>query len=79
MLSPVSTWMGDRLGTLGAVGIRFFFFPIEIIFCNLFVYIIEIYLWQKTSLPMIFDNFKTSTLLSKIKSASIYDTEYFNI
>ena len=21
MLSPVSTWMGDRLGTLGAVGI----------------------------------------------------------
>ena len=24
MLSPVSTWMGDRLGTLGAVGINFF-------------------------------------------------------
>ena len=23
MLSPVSTWMGDRLGTLGAVGIFF--------------------------------------------------------
>ena len=23
MLSPVSTWMGDRLGTLGAVGIIF--------------------------------------------------------
>ena len=23
MLSPVSTWMGDRLGTLGAVGILF--------------------------------------------------------
>ena len=23
MLSPVSTWMGDRLGTLGAVGITF--------------------------------------------------------
>ena len=26
MLSPVSTWMGDRLGTLGAVGIYFFLF-----------------------------------------------------
>ena len=26
MLSPVSTWMGDRLGTLGAVGIKLFFF-----------------------------------------------------
>ena len=25
MLSPVSTWMGDRLGTLGAVGIFFVF------------------------------------------------------
>ena len=25
MLSPVSTWMGDRLGTLGAVGIIFVF------------------------------------------------------
>ena len=24
MLSPVSTWMGDRLGTLGAVGIIIF-------------------------------------------------------
>ena len=24
MLSPVSTWMGDRLGTLGAVGITFY-------------------------------------------------------
>ena len=27
MLSPVSTWMGDRLGTLGAVGIFFVFDP----------------------------------------------------
>ena len=26
MLCPVSTWMGDRLGTLGAVGIKLFFF-----------------------------------------------------
>ena len=25
MLSPVSTWMGDRLGPLGAVGIFFIF------------------------------------------------------
>ena len=24
MLGPVSTWMGDRLGTLGAVGIASF-------------------------------------------------------
>ena len=24
MLSPVSTWMGDRLGTLGAVGNLFY-------------------------------------------------------
>ena len=24
MLSPVSTWMGDRLGTLGAVGTTFY-------------------------------------------------------
>ena len=26
MLSLVSTWMGDRLGTLGAVGHKLFFF-----------------------------------------------------
>ena len=30
MLSPVSTWMGDRLGTLGAVGIIFSTFEMEI-------------------------------------------------
>ena len=24
MMSPVSTWMGDRLGTLGAVGTTFY-------------------------------------------------------
>ena len=31
MLSPVSTWMGDRLGTLGAVGIFFVFDPTTIL------------------------------------------------
>ena len=31
MLSPVSTWMGDRLGTLGVVGIFFVFDPTTIL------------------------------------------------
>ena len=37
MLNPVSTWMGDRLGTLGAVGFNIFLakFPILVIVNNL--------------------------------------------
>ena len=31
MLSPINTWMGDRLGTLGAVGIFFVFDPTTIL------------------------------------------------
>ena len=34
MLSPVSTWMGDRLGTLDAVG--FSFLHILVLFSNIF-------------------------------------------
>ena len=57
MLSPVSTWMGDRLGTLGAVGIIFFIFPnftLVIIFSSLMLALIismRYYLFQSIYYP----------------------------